>query len=160
MRYHDFHLAGYTVSDFGSTIALHLIYDYPGQAKEESVIQFADVAAYHFVHTGGAIINDIAEQSMAALFQRIGRDLAEWWRLHGGYQLWDDDLDRYRGKLETAGYHAWTIDSAIGFEGFVIAKAVAQRAPNDPAAGNAGTGLYLPINAVSPACLSRRVKPK
>lgn len=36
MRYHDFHLAGYTVSDFGGTVTLHLIYDYPGQAREES----------------------------------------------------------------------------------------------------------------------------
>jgi hypothetical protein len=130
MRYHDFHLAGYTVSDFGGTVTLHLVYDYPGQAKEESVIQFADVVAYHFIHTGGAIITEIAEEPIAGLFQRNGRDLVEWWRLHGGYQLWDDDLDKYRGKLETAGYQAWAIYSAIGFGGFVIAKAVVQREPN------------------------------
>jgi hypothetical protein len=128
MRYHDFHLAGYTVSDFGGTVTLHLVYDYPSQAKEESVIQFSEVAAYHFLHTGGAIITDITEEPMGGLFRRIGRDLAEWWRCHGGFILWDDNLDTYRAKLEAADYHAWTIDSAIGFEGFLIAKAVVQKA--------------------------------
>lgn len=126
MRYHDFHLAGYTVSDFGSTIALHLVYDSPGQDEEESIIQFTNVAAYHFVHTGGAIITEITEQPIADLFRRIGKDLTEWRRLHGGYQLWDDDLDKHRDNLETAGYRAWSIDSAVGFEGFIIARAIAE----------------------------------
>jgi hypothetical protein len=130
MRYHDFHLAGYTVSDFGGTITLYLVYDYPARAKEESVIGFSDVAAYHFVQTGGAIITEITEEPIAGLFRRIGGDLADWWRSHGGYLLWDDDLNTYQAKLEGAGYHAWTIGSAVGFEGFVIAKAVAQREPN------------------------------
>jgi hypothetical protein len=93
---------------------------------------------------------------MAALFQRIGRDLAEWWRLHGGYQLWDGDLERYRGKLETAGYHAWTIDSAIGFEGFVIAKAVAQRAPNPQGGANGRQPFSSDTSQTSAAAASRR----
>ena len=163
MRYHDFHLAGYTVSDFGAAVTLHLVYDYPGQAKEESVIQFSDVVAYHFIHTGGAIITDIAEEPIADLFQRIGRDLVEWWRLHGGYQLWDDDLNRYRGKLERAGYHAWAIYSAIGFEGFVIAKAVVQRGPNNAAPVNAPITRRLRVDSMlgtlSGAPLSSDVRP-
>jgi hypothetical protein len=124
MRYHDFHLASYTVSDFGNTITLHLIYDYPGQAKEESVIRFSDVAVYHFVYTTPAIITNINEEPIENLLHENWSDLAEWSRLNGGYHLWDDDPDIYRAKLEKAGYHAWNITSAIGFHGFVIAKAV------------------------------------
>ena len=130
MRYHDFHLAGYRVTDFGTTISLDLVYDYPGQPKEQSTVEFSDVVAYHFVYTGAAILNHIGEETIEAMLKRFGTNQAEWWRLHGGYQLWDDDPEKYRANLEKEGYRAWTIDSAVGFEGFVIAKAVAQREPN------------------------------
>ena len=126
MRYHDFHLTGYTVSDYGATIVLELVYDYPEQPRETSRIKFSDVAAYHFVHTGGAIIVDIAELPLPELLQQIGGQLAEWWRLHGGYAHWSDDRGKYLAALEQGGYHAWTIDSAIGFEVFVIAKSVGE----------------------------------
>lgn len=124
MRYHDFHLVGYTVSDFGNTITLHLVYDYPGQAKEESVIQFSDVALYHFVHTGSAIITNINEELIENLLHWNWSNLSEWSRLHGDYDLWDNDSIIYQAKLKEAGYRGWSIVSAIGFYGFVIAKAV------------------------------------
>lgn len=130
MRFHDFHLAGYRVSDFGATICLELVYDYPGQPKEASVIEFSDVAAYHFVHTGPATMNHIAEDSIEAFLKRHGPSLAEWWRLYGGVHLWHDDPAKYRANLEKKGYHAWTIDSAMGFHGFVVAKAMTGREPN------------------------------
>jgi hypothetical protein len=38
VRFHDFHLAGYTVRRFGSEIVLHLVYDYPEGAKAESFV--------------------------------------------------------------------------------------------------------------------------
>ena len=126
MRFHDFHLAGYTVSDFGGTIVLELVYDYPDQPRETSRIKFSDVAAYHFIHTGGAIILDIAEVPLPQLIHQLGDQLAEWWRIHGGYAHWSDDRTKYIETLEQSGYHAWTIDSAIGFEGFVIAKTAEQ----------------------------------
>jgi hypothetical protein len=126
VRFHDFHLAGYSVSDFGATIVLELVYDYPDQPAETSRIKFSDVEAYHFVHTGGAIIPDIAQVSLAELLQQVGDQLAEWWRLHDGYTHWDDDRAKYLAILEQNGYHAWSIDSAIGFEGFVIAKSVGE----------------------------------
>jgi len=126
VRFHDFHLAGYSVSDFGATIVLDLASDYPDQPAETSRIKFSDVEAYHFVHTGGAIVLDIAQVSLAELLQQVGDQLAEWWRLHGGYTHWDDDRTKYLAILEQNGYHAWTIDSAIGFEGFVIAKSVGE----------------------------------
>ena len=126
MRFHDFHLAGYTVSDFGGTIVFDLVYDYPRQPPKTSRIKFSDVAAYHFIHTGGAIILDIAELPLAELLQQVGDQLAEWWRLHRGFAHWSDDRAKYLATLEQEGYHAWTIDSAVGFEGFVIAKSVAE----------------------------------
>ena len=126
MRFHDFHLSGYTVSDFGGTIVLELVYDYPDQPREISRIRFSDVAAYHFIHTGGAIIVDIAEVSIPEFVHKIGDQLAEWWQQHGGYPHWSDDQPKYIETLEQGSYHAWTINSAVGFEGFVIAKTAAQ----------------------------------
>jgi hypothetical protein len=126
VRFHDFHLASYTVSDHGATIVLELVWDYPGEPYETSRIKFSNVAAYHFIHTGGAIILDIAELPLAELLQQIGDQLAEWWRLHGGYAHWNDDRSKYLATLEQRGYHAWRIGSAIGFEGFVIAKSVGE----------------------------------
>ncbi|MBL9170853.1 MAG: hypothetical protein JNN07_24185 [Verrucomicrobiales bacterium] len=136
MRYHDFHLAGYEVRDYGGTILLHLVYDYTGRPKEDSLIRFSEVAAYHFVHTGGAIITDLTELPLSDLLLRVGDRLVEWWRQHGGYHLWDDDREKYGARLGENGYRAWTIVSAIGFEGFVIAKAVAEEVPNKPTGSN------------------------
>jgi hypothetical protein len=124
VRYHDFHLAGYSVSDFGGTIVLRLVYDYPGQPHDTSRITFADVSAYHFVHTGGAIITDIDEVPLSQLIAEVGPQLAEWWRQHGGYAHWSDEPTVYIETLEQTGHRGWTIGSAIGFEGFVIAKSV------------------------------------
>jgi len=59
MRYHDFHLKGYAATKFGTDILLELLYDYPGQPVGTSWIHFSDVEAYHFIHTGGAIITEI-----------------------------------------------------------------------------------------------------
>jgi hypothetical protein len=126
MHFHDFHIAGYSISDFGGTIVLDLVYDYPNQPKIESHIKFSEVAAYHFVHTGGAIMTDIEEVSLENLLERVGDSLAERWRQHGGYIHWRDDRSEYRVILEKEGYRAWFLDSAIGFEGFVIAKTVGE----------------------------------
>jgi hypothetical protein len=123
VRFHDFHLAGYTVSDFGGTIVLELVYDYPDQPSETSRIKFSDVAAYHFVHTGGAIITEIEEVRVPQLLKQVGDQLAEWSRMHGLLH-WSDDRDQYAATLQQKGYRAWTIESAVAFEGFVIAKSV------------------------------------
>jgi hypothetical protein len=123
VRFHDFHLESYTVSRFGADITLHLVYDDADQRRETSVIRFSDVEAYHFVHTGGAIITDIAVIPVAELLGRVGDQLAEWQRLHGGYSHWRDTPSAYAAALHQQGYRAWTIDSAIGFAGFVIGRA-------------------------------------
>lgn len=127
MQLHDFRLKGYSVSAAGTRVMLDLEYAYPNQPKEESLIEFADVAAYHFVHTGGAIITDIEEVPLADLLDEVGGQLAEWWRLHGGLRHWSDDRKAYLAALESDGYRSWEISSSVGFEGFVIAKRLNQK---------------------------------
>ena len=126
MRFHDFHLEGYTVSKFGCEIVLELFLEYADKPREESRIRFSDVVAYDFLHTGAAIITDIDEVPISEFVQKLGDQLAESWRCHGGYRHWDDDRTKYIATLEQNGYHAWTIGSAIGFEGFIIAKSVGE----------------------------------
>jgi hypothetical protein len=129
MRYHDFHLREYRVSDFGKRITLDLVYDYDGKPKEESQIEFADVALYNFTHTGGAIITDIDETSLTDLLSEVGESLSAWNQQHG-VTGWRDNLESYRKGLESAGHKAWRVVSAIGFYGFVVARSVHQVAPN------------------------------
>jgi hypothetical protein len=130
MLYHDFHLSDYVVSEFGKRITLHLVYDYPPKPRLDSVIEFANVAAYHFVHTGGSIIIDIRERILPDLLDDIGAELRERFRLFGGYLHWNDDPQVYLKSLESEGYRSWEIDSAIGFAGYVIAKQISQLMPN------------------------------
>jgi len=129
MRFHDHHLAGYVVSEFGKSITLHLECEHPGLPREVSFVEFSDVAAYHFIHTGGAIIADIREVPLADLLRDVGESLSECWREHGGYLYWNDDREAYRASLESRGYRAWNLTSAVGFAGFVVARAIAHDAP-------------------------------
>jgi len=129
MRYHDFQLREYRVSDFGKRITLHLVYDYAGKPKDESQIEFSDVALYNFTHTGGAIVTGIEEASLGDLIDEVGGALVNWHHQQG-VAGWRDTLENYRDSLESAGHKAWRIDSAIGFCGFVVAQSVRQVAPN------------------------------
>jgi hypothetical protein len=129
MRYHDFHLREYRVSDFGKHIALDLVYDYPGKPNEESRIEFFDVALYNFTHTGGAIITDIEETSLSDLLSEVGASLSVWSHQHG-VTGWRDNLENYQKGLESARYKAWRVISAIGFYGFIVAQSVHQVTPN------------------------------
>lgn len=123
MRYHDYHLGKYEVSDRGGTIALHLVYGYPGEETDKSCIRFSNVALYNFVHTAHAIITDIEEVAVSDLLDEIGNEVAEWHRMYC-VKLWKDSLPGYIATLQAESYRAWRIESAIGFYGFVIARAV------------------------------------
>ncbi|MEJ2199538.1 MAG: hypothetical protein P8X63_00765 [Desulfuromonadaceae bacterium] len=123
MRFHDFHLDKYEVSNFGENIGFHLIFDYPGQKREESFITFSEVALYHFIHVSPTIILDIVEISIAEIINEWGAKISEWNRMHG-VSLWADTLENYCNRLQSEGYKAWRIESSIGFYGFVIAKRV------------------------------------
>lgn len=123
MRFHDYHLNKYEVTDNGETITFSLVYDYPGTEKDQSCIKFSDVALYNFIHTSGAIITDIEELPIPDLILEVGGQLAEWNRMYG-IRFWKDSAQNYSFKLQSEGYRAWCIESAIGFYGFVIAKSV------------------------------------
>lgn len=123
MRYHDYHLSSYEVSDRGETITLDLVYGYPGQETDQSCTKFFEVALYNFVHTYNAIIVDIDEVPISELIEEIGSDIVEWNRMYR-VRLMNDSLEEYSRKLQADGYKVWRIESAIGFYGFVIAKSV------------------------------------
>ena len=125
MRYHDFHLEGYAVTKFGTEIVLELVWNYPDSPFERSRIRFTDVATYHFIHTGGAIISEIMEKSLPDLLTEYGEQVAEWNRMYG-ISHWNDNRAKYIETLQQNGYSAWVIHSAIGFHGFVIARSVGQ----------------------------------
>jgi len=123
MKYHDFHLRGYSVESFGSRIVLHLVYDYPGGEKQESRIEFSDVACYSFQHTTGAIITDIEELDVATLVKEEEDKLLDFARQYG-LKFWKTDISNYIATLQKEGLRGWRINSAIGFGGFVIARSV------------------------------------
>ena len=122
MLCYDFHLTGYEVKDFGATIVLHLLCEYAGLPRIESHIEFTDVAVYEFIHTGGAIITDLDEVPVNEALEGRAKVMKERCRQMGGYRFWDDNPRKYAANLEHQGFRAWTIYSAIGFEGYVIAK--------------------------------------
>jgi hypothetical protein len=123
MRYHDFHLKAYSVSDSGRKIQLHLVYDYPGATEKDSHIEFFDVLCYHFIHTEGTIITDIEEEALPEFVKNEEEFLTSAATQHG-LRLWHSDAADYLRRLEEGGYHAWRLESAIGFSGFVVARTV------------------------------------
>ena len=129
MRYHDFHLRGYTVAESGRKITLDLVYDYPGHSHERSLIEFADVACYRFVHSEGAIITDINEVPLDALVKQEEAFLTATAAAQG-LSFWTVNLETYCEQLTKERYRAWRIDSAVGFTGFVIAKQLNPKSAN------------------------------
>ena len=113
----------------GALITLHLVYDYPGATNDFSDIEFSSVVLYDFTHTGCAIISGIFEVPILPLVIENQAMLAKWWKNFGGLKLWNDDFGKYGAKLESEGYRAWLIESAIGFAGFIIGKEIKQLNP-------------------------------
>jgi hypothetical protein len=126
MQYHDYHLRGYTVSEFGTRITLHLVYDYPGATVEDSFIEFVDVACYHFSHTTDAILTEIDERPLDTLLKDEENFLTKAAQ-QDGLRFWEESFPKYLDRLKREGYKAWQLDSAIGFTGFVVAKLMAQK---------------------------------
>ena len=121
MNYHDWHLAGYSVSDYGTRIALHLSWDYPSEEKKQNDIQFTDVAAYHFTHSGGAIITDIDERPIGD-YTEYESEFIQTTHTQMGLRYFQKDLATYLNYLQKEAFRYWTIGSAIGFSGFIVAK--------------------------------------
>ncbi|MDH5458818.1 MAG: hypothetical protein OEY26_08895, partial [Nitrospinota bacterium] len=86
---------------------------------------FTNVTLYNLTHTTEAIITDIEECSLPDLLAEINSQVIEWSR-QLGVEKWSNDLEAYQKELQSNGYRAWRIESAIGFHGFIIAKNVRQ----------------------------------
>jgi hypothetical protein len=123
MKCHDYQLRSYSVSDFGKTITLDLVYDYPSRPKDESKIEFSDVVAYNFIHSGEAVITGITETPLSKISKEVEIDLIDYAYGFGGTGIkFQKDLELNKALLEKEGYKMWTIWSALGFGGIIIAK--------------------------------------
>lgn len=122
MKYRDWRLTSYSVRDDGTRIVLHLLWNYPGHRKRENDIQFSGVAAYRFIHADGSILADMDEAPIARFIESEDAFI-RYAAAHVGLRHWPGDMTAYRAFLEGAGFHYWTIGSATGFHGFVVAQA-------------------------------------
>jgi hypothetical protein len=121
MNCHDFHLKGYTVTEFGRRIALHLVWNYPGLERKDTNIEFVEVEFYHFSHPQGAILTDIVEEPLDVWMKRESGFIAEADK-QDGVRHWTGNAEQYANQLKREGYKVWRIEAAIGFSGFVVAK--------------------------------------
>jgi hypothetical protein len=125
MNYHDYHLQGYDVADFGRRIVVHLAWDYPGPARAPSNIEFTGVVLYHFVHSAGAIITDIEAVPVGEFIEEFADSLQEWAEWYG-LTGWTGTPAAYQQFLEQSAKTVWQIESAVGFYGVVVADRVRQ----------------------------------
>lgn len=120
--YHDFHLRGYTVGDYGGLIILDLI---SGSEPERSTtLEFRGVESYRFLHTGGAIITYILKVPFMDAIRETGSDFVQDLRQHGGLTVAYDSNEEYGLHFAKEGLHTWLIHSAIGFIGMVVARSL------------------------------------
>lgn len=123
MKYHDFTLQGYDVSDKGKSIILHLSLESKNSPSIKSDIRFCDVILYNFIHVSGSIITSIEEVNLSKCLTDKSTEILEWNRMFGVNQF-KGSIEDYAIYLQDQNYKAWEITSAIGFYGFVIAQSV------------------------------------
>lgn len=129
MRYHDHHLRGYTVSNFGADVVLDLLYRYPGQPDRESTVRVSGVRLHHFELTAPAILTSIEEVPVRD-FVNVWSSRLKKWAVSQGLQDWTQDEQQLASAWEAAGLKAWEIGSAIGFSGFVVGAEMRSCVPN------------------------------
>lgn len=125
LRYHDFHLRGYSVCDFGARIVLDLVLHDRDSDWYGSSITFSGVACYRFTHPSGAIITEIDEVDLPLLVEEEAAFLTDAAMQYGLRHWGHGGIEEYVTALQKEDLSAWRIESAIGFGGFVIAKDVA-----------------------------------
>ncbi len=137
MQYHDYRLRSYSVNDFGSTITLDLIFDYPGSRVRISNIRFNEVILYNFIHLGGTIITDICTTSLKEALTENDIDLVKASKRLGGLKLHEkEDESSLISKIEKKNYSTWSIESAIGFCGFIVCRSIDADETEQGAAAN------------------------
>jgi hypothetical protein len=135
--YHDFHLRGYTVGDYGGSIVLDLISG--SEPVRTTHLEFGGVESYRFLHTGGAIITYILKVPFMDAIRETGYDFVRDFRQHGGLSVACDSNEEYGLHFDSEGLHTWLIHSAIGFIGMVVARSLESPKHNKsahPTAGN------------------------
>jgi hypothetical protein len=134
--YHDFHLRGYTVGDYGGSIVLDLV---SGTEPERcTLLEFGGVESYRFLHTGGAIITYILKVPFMDAIRETGYDFARDFCQHGGLSVACDSNEEYGLHFARQGLHTWLIQSAIGFIGMVVAQSLKSTQAQQVGSSNGG----------------------
>jgi hypothetical protein len=135
MRFHDYHLHELSVHENGTRIVLTLSWDYPGEPRPLSVIEFSGVVCYRFSQTGGAIITEIKEMNS----EDVARDEQEFIisvARADGLKFWNGTFAAFFRDLRANKIRAFGIQSAVGFSGFILAselKDLSHNQSRDPA---------------------------
>lgn len=125
MKFHDYHLREYSVTDHGRTITLELVESLaPG--ADVSIIRFSEVIVYHFTHLGGAIITDLFETTFLDAAKETGFDLSKIQAKLGGLPFAADDNSACQRHFTENHVKTWLLISAIGFTGLIVAKDLRQ----------------------------------
>lgn len=122
---HDWSLEGYSVTDYGRPVTLHLIRNDLGPPITRLNTIFRGVALYHFVHTHATIILDIEEIPVEKILEQYSERIVEWHRLYG-VSHWPKSIEGYANMLKEKGCQGWIVCSSMGFEGFIFGEAVSQ----------------------------------
>jgi hypothetical protein len=122
MKYHDYHLSGYSVDCESSIITLRLSWPYDKETPNEQII-FTGVSGYIFRDAIGSIICDIREVDLGEFIRSNKEELSERNKI-GCPKYWRPSIEETLQNLQ--GKHAWLITSSIGFEGHVIAGEIHQ----------------------------------
>lgn len=134
--YHDFHLRGYTVGDYGASIVFHLVSG--SEPKRSTLLEFAGVESYRFLHTGGAIITYILKVPFMHAIRETGFDFVRDFRQHGGLSVACESNEEYGLHFDREGLHTWLIHSAIGFIGMVVARSLESTQAQQAGTSNGG----------------------
>ena len=118
MRYHDYHLDSYTISDTDRTITLNL-----SLGEDISFIEFRGVSFHHFTHTEGTILLELEELPLRKFIDSKYQQIEAWNQVFG-VRDFVQGKQAYIDNLEQLGLKVWGISSSIGFTGFVLCKEV------------------------------------
>ncbi len=127
MKYHDYHLRGYSIRDHGRTIILDLVESLTPDA-DVSVIRFSEVIAHQFIHLGGAVITEIFETTFLDAARETDFDLSATQTKLGGLPFAFGENSEYQRYFIENRFKTWLLISAIGFQGLIVGKDARQEA--------------------------------
>jgi hypothetical protein len=136
LDYHDFHLRGYTVRDYGGSIILDLVCG--AEPERSTLLEFGGVESYRFLHTGGAIITYILKVPFMDAIRETGADFVRDFHRHGGLSVACASNEEFGLHFDREGLHTWLIHSAIGFIGMVVARSLGSAEAKHAGSSNGG----------------------